>query len=168
MERKADTGEKQHDFWLRLIALFKLAKGLLLLCAGIGLLTLLHKDVASIAEQWIEALRVDPNNRYIHRLLAKLGLMSARQLEEISIGSFFYASLLLIEGGGLLLRKRWAEYLTVIATASLIPLEIYELAKRLSAAKLIVILINAAIVCYLAARIRREHRKVTSHAKTAI
>jgi uncharacterized membrane protein (DUF2068 family) len=162
------ASQKSRDRWLLLIAVFKLVKGLLLLCTGIGLLALLHKDVASVAEHWVEALRMDPNNRYIHGLLTKLGLMSARQLEQISAGTFFYASLLLTEGSGLLLRKRWAEYLTVIATACFIPLEVYELIKRLSAAKIIVTSINVVIVWYLIARIRHERHKTNGHAETTV
>jgi hypothetical protein len=44
-----------------------------------------------------------------------------------------YAGLLLTEGLGLLLRKRWAEYLTIITTAGLIPIELYEMSRRATA-----------------------------------
>jgi uncharacterized membrane protein (DUF2068 family) len=101
---------------------------------------------------------VDPENRYLHSLLLKLTAVDDRILEEISAGTFFYAALLLTEGIGLWLKKHWAEYLTAIATASFIPLEVYELAKHFSITKVIVIGINVAVVWYLVARLRREHK----------
>ena len=115
---------------LLLIGLFKLLKGLLLVAVGVGALKLLHKDVAAVVDHWVELLRVDPDNRFIHRLLLKVVHVSPRQLKELSVGTFFYASLLLTEGVGLLMRRRWAEYFTVITTAVFIPLEVYELVHK--------------------------------------
>ena len=141
---------------LSLIGLFKLAKAILLIAAGIGALRLLHKDVAGTVLHWVNVLRVDPDNRFIHRILAKIFRVTPKQLKELSVGTFFYASLLLTEGIGLLLRKHWAEYFTVITTATLLPLEIYELIERLTAAKVAVLVINVAIVVYLIVRLRRH------------
>jgi uncharacterized membrane protein (DUF2068 family) len=154
MQRKRkESAHEKRDKWLLLIALFKLFKGLLLVIAGIGALSLIHKDAAAHVARWTAALRVDPDNHYIHRLLGKLGVMSDRQLEELSAGTFFYAALLLTEGVGLWLQKRWAEYFTIFITGSLIPLEVYELCERFSATKVCVLLINIAVVVYLVARL---------------
>jgi len=60
------------DRWIVLIAVFKLVKGVLLISAAIGALRLLHKDVAEVVERWIDALRVDPDNRYVQALLLKV------------------------------------------------------------------------------------------------
>src|SRR2546422_7408016 len=57
---------------LRLIAAFKLLKGLALLALGIGALRLLHKDVDAVVEHWINIFQVDPHSHYIQLLLAKL------------------------------------------------------------------------------------------------
>jgi uncharacterized membrane protein (DUF2068 family) len=138
---------------LQLIALFKLTKGILLLIVGIGALKLLHRDVAETVTHWVDVLRVDPDNRHIHRLLARVFAITPGQLRAASVGTFVYAGLLLTEGTGLLLRKRWAEYFTIITTAGLIPLEIYELVHRLTAAKIVVFLLNVAIVAYLIAHL---------------
>ena len=143
---------------LLLIAAFKLIKGLGLLALGIGALRLLHKDVATEIAQWLDALRVDPHNHYIQILLEKLGMVDDRKLKALSVGTFFYSALFLTEGVGLALRKRWAEYLTIISTASLLPLEIYEIAKRPDAARILVLLVNIAIVVYLVIEVRRSRR----------
>ncbi|MDQ3907802.1 MAG: DUF2127 domain-containing protein, partial [Acidobacteriota bacterium] len=128
--------------------------GLLLVAVGVGALSLIHKDAAAHVARWINAIRVDPDNRYAHRALARLSLISDKQLEALSAGTFFYAGLLLTEGTGLWLQKHWAEYFTVFSTAALIPLEIYELYERLSAAKVFALLVNVAVVIYLVARLR--------------
>jgi uncharacterized membrane protein (DUF2068 family) len=141
---------------LFLIALFKLFKGFLLLAVAIGALRLLHKDVADSVEHWVRILRVDPRNHYIHLLLSKLFSVTPNQLKELSAGTFIYSALLLTEGVGLFLRKRWAEYFTVISTGLLIPLEVYEMAEHLTIAKVAVFVINVLIVWYLIARLRRE------------
>ena len=134
-------------------------KGALLLIVGIGVLTLLHKDVAAIVTHIVEALRVDPDNYYIHRMLAKLGLMDDRKLKELSAGTFFYAALLLTEGVGLWMGKHWAEYLTIIATASFIPIEIYELLKHFTIVRVLVLGINVAVVWYLVRLLSRERKE---------
>ncbi|HME01214.1 MAG TPA: DUF2127 domain-containing protein [Terriglobia bacterium] len=138
-----------------LIAAFKLAKGVLLLAAGLGVLRLLHHDVATTASHWVHALRMDPNNRLIHRLLERLLGVSHRRLEEIGVGTFFYAAVFLTEGTGLALGKRWAEYFTIIITASFLPFEVYELSRRLTAVRCVVVVVNLAVLVYLIARVRR-------------
>jgi uncharacterized membrane protein (DUF2068 family) len=141
---------------LRIIAVFKLVKGLLLVAVGIGAIKMLHRDLADVAASWIAQIRVDPDNRFIHALMAKLGVMNDRKLEELSVGSFFYAALLLTEGTGLWLKKRWAEYFTIIATCSFIPLELYEIARRVTFTRIMLLLVNAAIVWYLFVQLRKR------------
>src|ERR1700722_13542478 len=141
---------------VRLVAAFKLFKGLVLFAVGIGAARLLHKDMAFEVERWADIFRVDPHNHYIHRLLERFSILDARKLRELSVGTFFYSALLLTEGTGLLLGKRWAEYFTIITTSSFIPLEVYELSKRISRPRLIVLLLNIAVVVYLAIELRRK------------
>jgi uncharacterized membrane protein (DUF2068 family) len=141
---------------LLLIALFKLIKGILLLAVGIGALKLLHRDIAQTVAHWVDILRVDPDNRIIHRLLTRVLSVTPAQLKAASAGTFVYAGLLLTEGLGLLFRKRWAEYFTIITTAGLIPLEVYELSRRLTTPKVVVLIINIAIVAYLVRRVRKS------------
>jgi uncharacterized membrane protein (DUF2068 family) len=143
---------------IQLIAAFKLFKGLVLLAVGIGAVNLLHKNIAFELDRWADMFRVDPNNHYIHRLLERFLTLDARKLKELSVGTFFYSALLLTEGTGLLLGQRWAEYFTIIATSSFIPLEVYDIAKRVSAAKLVVLLLNIVVVAYLVIVLRRNHK----------
>lgn len=139
------------------IAALKVLKAVLLLVVALGALTFLNKSVADEAAELVNIVGADPGNHYIHSLLVKLALVDNRKLEEISAGSFFYAALLLTEGIGLFLEKRWAEYFTIFVTASLIPLEIYELVKHISWAKIIILCLNAAVVWYLIVRVKAEN-----------
>jgi len=144
---------------LRLIAAFKLLKGLALLALGIGALNLLHKDVEAIVVHWINIFQVDPHSHYMHLLLAKLSILDDRRLKELSVGTFIYSAIFLTEGVGLALAKRWAEYLTIISTASLLPLEVYELAKHASIGKGLALVINLAVVVYLILELRRFRKR---------
>ncbi len=149
MRRSLDPG-------IRLIAWFELVKGSLVAIGALGLLTMIHKDVGETVNEAVLRLRVDPDNHYIHALITRLSGTTPRQLEAVSAGSFLYAALRYVEGIGLIWRQRWAAYVTVIGTAAFIPLEVVELARRVSWPKLVVIAMNVAVVWYLIARLRSE------------
>jgi uncharacterized membrane protein (DUF2068 family) len=151
--------KRSHGRGLRLIAAFKLLKGFALLAVGIGALRLLHTNVAAILEHWINVFRVDPHNHFINLLLEKLSILDDRRLKEFSLGTFIYSAIFFTEGIGLALRKRWAEYFTIITTSSLLPLEIYELAKHASTGKILALLINLAVVAYLVNELRTSRKK---------
>ena len=148
--------KSSNDRLIRLIAVFKFVKGGLLVALGIGVFNLLHKDIAGAVEHWIEALRLDPGNHFLNAALAKASNVSPEQIKKIGLGSFLYAGLFLTEGTGLWLRKRWGEWLTVILTSSLIPVEIYEIYRHVSVLKFGVLAVNVAIVAYLIFRIRSQ------------
>lgn len=150
---------KTHSRGLMLIAVFKLLKGVVLLAVGIGALRLLHKDVAAIADHWINAFRGDPHNRYLHWLLAKLPMVDDRKLKELSVGTFVYSAIFLTEGTGLALGKRWAEYFTIVTTASFLPLELYEIFRHATIAKGVALAVNIAVVLYLVRELRRYPKK---------
>jgi uncharacterized membrane protein (DUF2068 family) len=151
---KANKSEGKNPTTLLLIALFKLFKGVLLLIVAIGALRLVHRDVAGVVLHWVDLLHFDPDNRFIHRILERSFGIEPKHLKAISAGTFFYSSLLLTEGIGLLMHKRWAEYFTVITTAVFIPLEVYEIFHHFRWMKIWVLVVNVAIVWYLVRRIR--------------
>jgi uncharacterized membrane protein (DUF2068 family) len=157
MSARATKGmASKRDPWIFLIGIFKLVKAISLLIVGFGLLRLLHRDVAAVTQHWIEVLRVDPENRFIHRGLVRIFNVTPRQLRELSAGTFVYAAIFLTEGTGLLARKHWAEYMTLISTGLFIPLEVYEIHRHFTWLKVVVTLVNLLIVWYLATRIKRK------------
>ncbi|HEY6765082.1 MAG TPA: DUF2127 domain-containing protein [Candidatus Sulfotelmatobacter sp.] len=144
------------DRLIRLIAIFKLFKAGLLTAVGIGVLRLVHQDVAGVIQHWCEALRLDPANHFLDAGLEKVARVRPDQIRKLGLGSFFYAGLFLAEGTGLWLRKRWGEWLTVIITSSLVPLELYEIYRHVSYVKLGVLALNVGIVIYLIYHIRKQ------------
>lgn len=152
--------EAQRPGALRAIAVYKLVEAALLLVAGLGLLRLLGRDIGETATAWVQQLHLDPDRAFIHTALARVTGISQRTLAELGVGSLCYAALRLIEGVGLWLERRWAEYLTIVATGALVPLEIYELARHLSAVRLLVLAINLALVAYLVYAVRLRGRSI--------
>ena len=134
--------------------MFKVFKALLLIAIGIGAIKVLHKDVGTTVMHWTQVLRVDPDNRFVHGSLMRIFRVTPKQLKELSVGTFLYAGLFATEGLGLLLRKRWAEYFTIVTTSGLIPLEIFEMARHFTVTKLVVAFANVLIVWYLVVRVR--------------
>jgi uncharacterized membrane protein (DUF2068 family) len=148
---------KTSDDWLiRLIAVFKFVKAGLLIALGVGVFRLVHKDLGSVIEHWCEAMRLDPGSHFVNLALEKAAHVSPEQVKKLGLGSFLYAGLFLAEGTGLWLRKRWGEWLTVIITSSLVPVEIYEIYRRPSYVKVVVLALNVAIVVYLIYHIRSQ------------
>jgi uncharacterized membrane protein (DUF2068 family) len=149
---------KKNPLGLRIIGIMKLVSASLLMAVGFGIFHLLGTDLGSSLEQFVHRLHLDPENKLITKALAGASGISQKQLKAIDAGTFLYAALYIVEGVGLLLAKHWAEYLTIIATASLIPVEIYEITRKVSWVRITVLLINCAIVGYLIYRLRADRR----------
>lgn len=144
------------------IALFKLLKATLLVALGIGAFDLVLKgDGARSMRHLLSELGLDPRHPLVVRGIAKISGVGHRRLEQIGVVTFLYAMVFSVEGVGLLLRRRWAEYLTVVVTASFIPFEIYELAHKPSALKVAGLLANVVIVVYLVVRLWRERQEAS-------
>ena len=148
-----------HARLLRLISVFKFLKAALLIAAGIGILKLVHADVVAQAIHWTRRFGLDPGSRIVNYVIERLTSTPPRRIRELGIGTFLYAGLFLTEGIGLWLLKRWGEWFTVIATGSLIPIEVYELVRRPNLIKTGVLMINIAVVVYLIVQIKRERHQ---------
>jgi uncharacterized membrane protein (DUF2068 family) len=143
--------------FLRMIAVFKFLKALLMLAIGIGALKLVHSDITAVLENLVRHFGLDPGGRYVGAALEKAANLTPDKITSIGIGSFVYAALFLTEGIGLWLKKRWAEWFTVILTATLLPVEIYELIHHPSVARVFILLVNLAIVGFLIHLIRQKN-----------
>ena len=143
---------------LRIIGTLKLVTALLLCIVGFGILRLMDRDIAEDLKQLTAMLRIDPKNHLIYHALSRLTGISPHRLRELEAGTFLYAILHSIEGVGLLYRRHWAEYLTIIVTSSFMPFEIYELAQGADFIRAAALLINAAVVVYLVYALRRDQR----------
>jgi uncharacterized membrane protein (DUF2068 family) len=143
---------------IRLIAAERFLRGLLLIGAGAYLLTHVGSDFSRIAEHLSRRFELDPHRPFVRHLIEKLHRLPARTVVITGIAAVGYGVLELVEGVGLWLDQLWAEFLTVIATSLLIPFEVYELVRHPSVLKAGGILVNVAIVAYLAYALRRRVR----------
>jgi uncharacterized membrane protein (DUF2068 family) len=142
----------------KVIGVLKLISGALALAVGIGIFRFLGQDPGPAAERAITHLGLDPHNHLIHTVISWLTGIDRTHLRAVEAGTFFYALLHLIEGTGLILGYDWAGYLVIVATGSLIPFELYELAKKPNPLRISILLVNVAIVVYLILTLRKERR----------
>ena len=149
---------------LRVIALERIVRGLLLLAAGIYLLLHVGSDLGKTADRIMRAVELDPRRPLLHRIVAYLHHLHASEVRIVGLGALGYGVLELVEGVGLWLDQLWAEYLTVIATSLLIPFEIYELVRHPTVWKAGGLALNVLIVGYLVHVLRRhlEQRRVAA------
>jgi len=141
------------DTVVRLIILERAVRGTLVFVLGVALLSN-SRNMVSLIRQWVAELDVNPERRLIPRILTTLlrpvGQFSTRTVLLIGIGALLFGLLELTEAVGLARRRRWAEYLTVIAGCIGIPLEVEEVLRRQTPVRVSILLINVAIVIYLA------------------
>jgi uncharacterized membrane protein (DUF2068 family) len=154
--RYKNQNQKERTWTIHILAIIKFLKGLLLFLVAIKILTLLNRDVDQWFADFIARHRIDPENKLVHSILEKLAGVDNKQLAMFSIGSFIYSALQLTEGIGLWMQKRWAEYLTVIATSLLIPVEIYEIYDKFTWLRIGALVVNLFVVWYLATRLKDE------------
>ena len=147
---------RPHHTGLAVIAVFKVVKGVLLLLVGLGLLKLVHADIATLFSLLIEALHLNADSRLIHALVLKIDALQPNSVLLAALVSLGYAGMLLVEGIGLWLELTWAAYLTVVSTSLLLPFELYEVIEQVSVLRIGVLLLNLAIVAYLVSQLRRH------------
>jgi uncharacterized membrane protein (DUF2068 family) len=135
--------------WLVLIAAFKVAQAALFVAVGVGALKLLHKDVGDVLEQVAHHMRFNPESHLVNFVLEKASLLDDRLLRRIGEVGFIYAALDLLEGTGLYLEKVWGEYLTLAITASFLPLEAFEVVRRVTWVRSGLLAINFLVFLYL-------------------
>jgi len=147
----------EHDAFIKVIIVERIAKAIVLVAIGIGLLVAGQKGWL---DNWAEYAQDQLNltvgrNIILELLLRALVYVGAfTHITLLAISAMAYAALEATEGVGLAMRRRWAEYLTVIATGILIPYEAYEVIMHPTLFKVGALLLNLAVVGYLAYRKR--------------
>jgi len=157
MSVTTDTPEqhKKHDRFMQAIAVFKFVKAILFVLAALGAFGLMQHGVAEQAREWGSALAFTSGQHLVRRAIVFITGLSRQRIGALGLVALFYAALFATEGVGLWREKRWAEYLTIVATGSLIPLEIWESVHRPTPMKFGTLIVNVAVVIYLVVRLRR-------------
>ncbi|WP_267222417.1 DUF2127 domain-containing protein [Dyella silvae] len=141
--------EAQHSLGLRIIAIYKAVKTVCLVLVAAFAFHLDREQNFEKLVHWLEHLSLTDSNGLRWRLVGLLEELGPSKFVAIGLVALAYAAIFATEGTGLWLRKHWAEWFTVIATSSLIPLEAYETLFHFTWLKLGALIANIAIVIYL-------------------
>jgi uncharacterized membrane protein (DUF2068 family) len=154
------------DKGLVLIAAYKFLLALLFALVGLGALHFLHKDIEDVLSTLAEHLRFNPESRFVNFVLDKASLIDDPLLRRIGAAAFFYSVLGLVEGIGLYMEKAWGEYLTLIITASFLPLEIFEMLRKLTWVRMGLLVINLLVLLYLLKMVMERGQRRSRSAET--
>jgi uncharacterized membrane protein (DUF2068 family) len=152
------TKKHRHNKGLVLIAVYKLLHALLFIAIGVGALRLVGKDVGDILSRIASDLRFNPEGRVVNILLERASILDDPMLRRIGFAAFCYAAIGIAEGIGLYLEQAWAEYLTLLITASFLPIEIIEIMRRHTMPRIALLVVNVAVLLYLSKMVwERQH-----------
>ena len=150
---------------LRGIAAFEALKGVLALAGAIAVLSLMHKDLADMAEHLLTHLHLDPESNFGQSFIRAAYHTGGAKVALLAFGIFVYAGVRFTEAYGLWHARAWAEWFALLSGAMYLPLEIVELLRHANTIKWGVFLINILIVLYMgwlrsrhARAMRRLHR----------
>ncbi len=150
---------RERDQLIEMIAIFKFLKAVGLIAIAFGAIKLLDPATGEVLDRWISALSNTAAHPHIESYLVRINNFNPRHIQQFGVVALAYATLFMIEGIGLWHEARWAEYLTIIATSSLVPFEIYELIQKPTLVRAAAVIINLTAVAYLIWRIKHpEHR----------
>ena len=140
---------------IRLIILERLVKATVLVLGGVAIIALsagndLHRLAAEVQSQY----NLEPGRHLWRRALTWALDRIGRHPDAVGVAALLYGLLEAVEGAGLIMRRRWAEYLVVLATSAFLPVEASEVLHRPTPTKVGALLVNLVIVVYLAWRKR--------------
>ena len=135
---------------LKAVAIFEGSKGAVVLLTGLGLMALIHKDVHAFAEQLVRHLSLNPASHYPRIFVDAADKVTDLQLWLLSLSAFLYSVMRFIEAFGLWKGKGWAEWFAVLSGGMYLPVELFEVIRRMTYVKLIIATSNVVIVIYLA------------------
>lgn len=163
--RKSHTrrgaGVVPHSRGLHVVAFFEAAKGLLVLLAGFGLLTFIHKDIHEAAVRLVEQIHLNPASHYPRIFLDLTERITDANLWGLAIAAALYSVVRMIEAVGLWFNKRWAEWFATLTGGMYIPVEIFEVVRSASWPKVVVLIVNLGVVSYLIYVLYRDVRRST-------
>ena len=148
-----------HRKGLRTIALFEALKGIIVLVLGFGLLSFLGPEDARFYEQVVLRMHLDPANHYLRLFLQTISEVSDTRLWIMTGFAILYSAIRFLEAYGLWHERRWAEWFAALSGGVYIPIEIYELAVRVTWLRFAALLINLAVVAYMVWLLTENRRK---------
>ena len=134
---------------LRAIATFELTKGLVVLLAGFGALSLMHRDVWDVAVSLLRLLHIKHHYHYADVFLRVASNVNDRELILVAVVAALYSIVRFIEAYGLWRKRVWAEWFAAASGALYLPFEINEMFRRLNWFGVGLFVANLGIVVYM-------------------
>jgi uncharacterized membrane protein (DUF2068 family) len=141
---------------LRAIATFEGLKGVLVLAAGCGAAALLHRDVQALAEEVVSHFHLNPASRFPRIFVDLASRTTDARLWAFAAMAAAYAGVRLLEAYGLWNARRWAEWLGAASGGLYVPVELYEIVRRVTATRAVLLVGNLFVVVYLARTLRER------------
>jgi uncharacterized membrane protein (DUF2068 family) len=139
-----------HIKGVRTVATVEFAKGIIVVLAGLGVFSMRHKDVWGVTESFLEFLHLDPHHHhFLGVFITLMHRISDIRLWKVATVAAIYVTLRFIEAYGLWNVRPWAEWLAFASGAIYIPFEAFDLLRRPSGFRLLVIVLNLLIVLYM-------------------
>ena len=148
---------------IHIVAFFEGAKGLLVLLVGLGLLEFIHKDLHLVAAQIVRQFHLNPARHYPMIFIDAINHLTDGQLLAMAFSALLYSAVRLVEAVGLWLQRQWAEWFGLLTGGLYIPVELFEISRRITWPKVAVLLVNTGVVGYLACILyqsRKNHKHV--------
>jgi uncharacterized membrane protein (DUF2068 family) len=155
---KLDAHRRQRRV-LRAVAGFEFFKGSFVVLMGLCALALVHRDVWLYAESLLALLHISTDRRSAQMFLDFADRVTDARLWAAARIAFAYAALRFIEAYGLWKARTWAEWVALVSGALLLPLEIRELMRGLTAWRCFLFVANMAVVLYMLYVIRNNRRE---------
>ena len=178
---KPRRGEPLHEaILMKLISINKGVHALLFTIIA-GILAALQSNIGPL-QKWAERINTalapvvndtgqGAGRSFVTRQLERILSLKANTIRVLLITASLYAAMEAVESVGLWRERRWAEYLTVLATAGFLPLEIDELAKEVTTLRMSAFVVNVALLSWLVWNkrlfgLRGGHRALLQHDRT--
>jgi len=144
---------------LKTVAVFEALKGIAVLLAAIGIVSLVHEHAQAVVEEIVRNFHLNPASRYPRIFLDALNSLNSTRLWLLAAGAMLYASIRFVEAYGLWHELAWAEWFGVISGSIYLPIEIYELVLGVTVVKVALFLANLVIVGFLSRTIYLDRRR---------
>jgi uncharacterized membrane protein (DUF2068 family) len=144
---------------LQAVATFEFFKGIFVLLMGFCALALVHKDVWLYAESLLALLHINTDRHSAQLFLDFADNVTDARLWAAARIAFAYTLLRFTEAYGLWRCRTWAEWVALVSGALLMPLEVRELLRGVTALRSAVFLGNLAVVFFMLYVIRTNRRE---------
>lgn len=141
--------ERRQRRVLRMVASFELAKGLVVLLAAVGLLSLAHRDLWDVSATLLRLLHIHHTHHYWEVFIRLATRVQDEKLWIVAVGAVLYSTLRFVEAYGLWMARAWAEWVAFVSGVFYLPFEVYELSRGITVFRVAILLANVAIVLYM-------------------